>query len=140
MWCAALARRGRDVGDKERPMTTHPITTHKGGCHCGNIAYEFDAEIGTVLDCNCSLCQKRGGLLQFIPASAFRLLTSPDDLGTYKFNKQAIAHHFCKVCGIDPFSEGSDAKGNKMVAINMRCVEGVDPRALDIRPFNGRDR
>ncbi len=116
------------------------MTTHKGSCHCGRIAYEFDGEIGTVLDCNCSLCQKRGGLLQFIPATAFRLLTPRDDLGTYKFNKQAIAHHFCNVCGIDPFSEGSDAKGNKMVAINMRCVEGIDPRALDIKPFNGRDR
>ena len=116
------------------------MTTHKGGCHCGKIAYEFDGEIGTVLDCNCSLCQKRGGLLQFIPAAAFRLNTPRDDLGTYKFNKHVIAHHFCKACGISPFSEGSDAKGNKMVAINMRCVEGVDPRKLDVKFHNGRDQ
>jgi len=116
------------------------MTTHKGGCHCGKVAYEFDGEIGTVLDCNCSLCQKRGGLLQFIPASAFRLGTPRGDLGTYKFNKHLIAHHFCKECGISPFSEGSDAKGNRMVAINMRCVDGVDPRKLDIKFHNGRDQ
>jgi len=27
-----------------------------------------------------------------------------------------------------------------MVAINMRCVEGVDPRKLDIKFHNGRDQ
>ncbi len=116
------------------------MTTHKGGCHCGKIAYEFDGEIGTVMDCNCSLCQKRGGLLQFIPASAFRLATSRDDLGTYKFNKHSIAHHFCKHCGIAPFSEGADSKGNEMVAINVRCVDGIEPHTLDVKPFHGRDR
>jgi len=115
------------------------MTTHKGGCHCGKVAYEFDTDIGTVMECNCSFCQKRGALLQFIPASAFRLLTAADDLGTYRFSKHVIAHHFCKTCGIDPFSEGTDPKGNKMVAINMRCVEGAEPRELDIKFFNGRD-
>jgi len=60
--------------------------SHKGGCHCGKIAYEFEGEIGTVLDCNCSLCQKRGGLLFFNaqllgadvnPANLTALLTPP---------------------------------------------------------------
>ena len=113
---------------------------HKGGCHCGKIAYEFEGEIGTVLDCNCSLCQKRGGLLHFIPAASFTLKTPRENVGTYKFNKHVIDHHFCPGCGVMPFSEGVSPKGDKMVAINMRCVEGVDPHALDIRPFNGRDR
>ena len=112
--------------------------THKGGCHCGKIAYEFTGEIGTVLDCNCTLCQKRGGLLHFIPESAFTLKTPRENLGSYKFNKHVIDHHFCPDCGVSPFSEGTDPKGNKMVAINMRCVEDVDPRALDIKFFNGR--
>jgi hypothetical protein len=113
--------------------------THKGGCHCGKIAYEFEGELGTVLDCNCSLCQKRGGLLHFIPASSFTLKTPRENLATYRFNKHLLSHHFCTVCGIAPFTEGVDPKGNKMVAINARCVEGVDPRALDIKFFNGRD-
>jgi hypothetical protein len=113
--------------------------THKGGCHCGKIAYEFEGEIGTVLDCNCSLCQKRGGLLHFIPAASFTLKTPRENLATYQFNKHLLSHHFCTVCGIAPFTEGVDPKGNKMVAINARCVEGVDPRALDIKFFNGRD-
>ena len=115
------------------------MTTHKGGCHCGKIAYEFDGEIGEVLDCNCSLCGKRGGLLHFIPESQFRLATPRDALGSYKFHKHVIDHHYCLSCGVSPFSEGSDPKGNKMVAINARCVEGVDPRQLKVKFYNGRD-
>lgn len=112
---------------------------HKGGCHCGKIAYEFEGEIGAVLDCNCSLCSKRGGLLHFIPASQFTLKTPRENLGTYKFNKHLLSHHFCPSCGISPFTEGADPKGNQMVAINVRCVEGVDPHKLEIKFFNGRD-
>ena len=112
--------------------------THKGGCHCGKIAYAFEGEIGTVLDCNCSLCQKRGGLLHFISESAFTLNTPRENLGTYTFNKQVLSHHFCPSCGVSPFTEGTDPNGNKMVAINVRCVEDIDPRALDVKFFNGR--
>jgi hypothetical protein len=116
------------------------MITHKGGCHCGKIAYEFDGEIGEVLDCNCSFCEKRGGLLHFIPAGQFRLATPHAALGIYKFNKHVIDHHFCPACGISPFSQGSDAKGNKMVAINVRCVEAIDPRQLKHKFHNGRDQ
>jgi hypothetical protein len=114
------------------------MTKHTGGCHCGQVAYEFEGEIGEVLDCNCSLCMKRGGLLAFIPASAFTLKTPPENFATYQFNKFVINHHFCKNCGIASFSDGSDPKGNKMVAINARCVDGIDLAALTIKPFDGR--
>ena len=114
------------------------MTKHKGGCHCGNIAYEFEGEIGEGLECNCSLCAKRGGLLAFYPATAFTLTTGREKLGTYHFNKGKIDHHFCPDCGISPYSEGEN-KGQKMVAINLRCVEGVDPHALKIKSVNGRE-
>ena len=115
------------------------MTSHSGGCHCGKIAYSFEGEIGTVIDCNCSLCAKRGGLLHFVPEAAFTLKTPRENLGSYKFNKQVIEHHFCPACGVAPFSEGTDPQGNRMICINVRCVAGVDISALDIRPFNGRD-
>ena len=113
--------------------------SQKGGCHCGKIAYEFEGEIGAVLECNCSLCEKRGGLLHAVVASQFTLKTPRENLGTYKFNKHVIDHHFCPNCGISPFSEGTGRNGEKMVMINVRCVDGVDPHALNVRTFNGRD-
>lgn len=114
------------------------MSTHKGGCHCGKVAYEFEGEIGDVLECNCSMCSKKGVLMHFIPAAAFELKTPRSALSTYHFNKHLIDHHFCATCGIASFSEGADPQGNKMVAINVRCLEGVDPRALNVRFFDGR--
>jgi len=116
------------------------MTTHTGGCHCGRIAYEFEGgPITEGMECNCSMCGKKGSILHFIPAASFILKTAREGLSTYKFNKHVIAHHFCGTCGIAPFSEGTDPKGNAMVAINLRCVEGVDPRALKLNFHNGRD-
>jgi hypothetical protein len=114
------------------------MTKHKGGCHCGRIAFEIEGEITGALECNCSLCAKRGVLLHFVPASAFTLTSPRENLSTYKFNKQVLDHHFCANCGIMPFSEGTNPQGGKVVAINLRCVEGVDPKALAIKFFDGR--
>jgi hypothetical protein len=33
---------------------------HAGGCHCGSVRFEFDAELGQVMECNCSICSKTG--------------------------------------------------------------------------------
>ncbi len=35
---------------------------YEGSCHCGNIAFEVDGEFKQGVDCNCSLCRRRGGL------------------------------------------------------------------------------
>ena len=115
-------------------------TAQKGGCHCGKIAFEFEGEIGEVLECNCSLCAKRGSLLHFISASEFKLNTPREALSTYHFNKGMIDHHFCSGCGIAPFGEAKDSKGTPMVAINVRCLDGIDPKSLKVKFFNGRDR
>ena len=114
------------------------MATHAGGCHCGNIAFELDAEITEGYDCNCSMCRKRGGPLAFFPREALTLATPADRLGTYRFNKQRIDHHFCTVCGIAPFSEGTNPKtGEATVAVNVRCLPEVDLAGLRIVPVDG---
>ena len=50
-------------------------------------------------------------------------------MGTYLFNKHVIQHRFCPACGIHPYGEGTDPKGNRMAAINIRCIEGIELRA-----------
>jgi hypothetical protein len=116
--------------------------THRGGCHCGKIAYDFEGEAGLVTDCDRSLCQKRGGLARLVPASAFALKTpQQDDLGNYRFNRHAIDHHLFASCGVQSFCEGADAQGKKMAVINMLCwVDGIDPRQLEIKFHSGRDQ
>ncbi|WP_064748660.1 GFA family protein [Lysobacter antibioticus] len=115
------------------------MTTYTGGCHCGKIAYTVEGEIEQAMDCNCSMCLKRGGLLWFVPRAAFELTTDSADLGTYRFNKNAIDHHFCASCGISPFSEGKMPDGSPMTAINVRCLDGIDLSRIKIVPINGRE-
>jgi hypothetical protein len=115
------------------------MTTHTGSCHCGKIAFAFESDpITEGLECDCSMCGRKGNIMHFIPGSAFTLKTSRDDVATYHFNKHVIDHNFCPTCGVSPFSEGKAPSGGKMVALNLRCVDGVDPQALTIKLHNGR--
>jgi len=111
---------------------------YKGSCHCGRIAFEVEGDLASVMDCNCSICSRRGSLLWFVPRDALRLLTPEENLATYTFNKQVIRHRFCPTCGIHPFGEGADPAGNRIAAINARCLDGVDVASLPVRHFDGR--
>jgi hypothetical protein len=102
------------------------------------VAFEVEGDLQGVTACNCSMCSRKGSLLWFVPRDQLRLLTSESDLGTYTFNKHRIKHRFCPTCGIHPFGEGSDQKGNRMAAVNARCLEGVDLAAIPVQHFDGR--
>jgi hypothetical protein len=114
--------------------------THRGGCHCGRIAFEVDGDIAQVIACNCSICSRRGYLLWFVPRTQLRLAAPESDLATYTFNKRVIRHHFCPTCGCAPFGFGTDAEGVETAAVNVRCLEGVEPSTLKVVPFDGRSR
>lgn len=111
---------------------------YRGSCHCGRIAFEVEGEIEGVLACNCSICARKGSLLWFVPREKLELRTPEDAAATYTFNKHVIEHRFCPTCGIHPYAEGTDPKGNRMAAINARCLEEVDLAAIPVRHFDGR--
>ncbi len=111
---------------------------HVGSCHCGNIRFEVEGEIESAMACNCSICQRKGSLLWFVPRERFTLLTPEENSRVYEFNKHRIKHRFCPVCGIHPYADGSDAKGNPMAAVNVRCIENIDLDAVKVKHFDGR--
>jgi hypothetical protein len=126
----------------ERPTKTKAAEadskSYDGGCHCGKVRYHATTDLKTVISCNCSICSKRGSLLTFVPASRFTLEKGEDSLTEYQFNKHVIHHMFCSTCGILPFARGTAPDGQEMVAINVRCLDGVDLKALTITEFDGR--
>jgi hypothetical protein len=113
---------------------------YRGSCHCGKIAFEVEGEITSALACNCSICSRKGSLLWFVPRSQLRLLTPDAEMATYTFNKHVIHHHFCPACGIHPFAEGTDPKGNPMAAVNVRCLEGIDLDKVPVTRYDGRSK
>jgi hypothetical protein len=112
--------------------------TYIGSCHCGQIKFEAEGEIDAALSCNCSICQRKGTLMWFIPRAQLRLLTPAENLSTYLFNKHVIKHHFCANCGIHPFGEGLAPNGDAVAAVNLRCIEGIELEAIPVNHYDGR--
>ncbi|AOS78620.1 MULTISPECIES: GFA family protein [Hydrogenophaga] len=111
---------------------------YQGSCHCGRVAFEVEGTIDGGMACNCSICSRKGSLLWFVPRANLTLKTPEEDASTYMFNQHVIKHRFCPVCGIHPYGEGTDPKGNAMAAINLRCVEGIDLAAISVQHFDGK--
>lgn len=111
---------------------------HTGGCHCGKVRYKAKTDLAQIISCNCSICQKRGHWLTFVGADQFTLLSGETDLADYQFNRNVIHHLFCKTCGIESFARGSMPDGSPMVAINVRCLDGIDLTPIKPMPFDGR--
>jgi hypothetical protein len=114
--------------------------TYTGGCQCGAVRYQVALDLDQpVIACNCSRCGRLGSLLSFAPASDFTLQSGEANLTEYQFNKHAIHHLFCSTCGIQSFARGTrPSDGAEMVAINVRCVDGIEPDALQIKNVGGR--
>lgn len=116
------------------------MKTYDGGCHCGNVRYKVTTDLAKVIECNCSHCAKKGFLLTFVPESSFRFTAQEPQLSEYLFNTKKLHHLFCPGCGVQSFARGNMPDGAAMVAINVRCLHGVDPRKLQITQVDGRSR
>ena len=111
---------------------------YKGSCHCGRISFDVDGALQRAMSCNCSICQRKGTLMWFVPREALHLLTPDEHASTYLFNKHVIKHRFCPVCGIHPYGEGTDPKGNRMASVNIRCLEGIALEQVPVTHYDGR--
>lgn len=103
---------------------------YTGGCQCGAVRFEVDADLDSTVTCNCSRCGRLGALLTFAPVSAFTLEKGEDATTEYRFNTRKIQHLFCSTCGVESYARGSMPDGTPMVAISVRCLDGVDPAKL----------
>src|SRR5689334_14875531 len=115
-------------------MTTR---TYQGSCHCGAVRFTFTSEpITKGCRCNCSICRRRGAVMSndWVLPEAFTL-DLRGELGLYQFGDRDMNHYFCKTCGIAPFSR--TAATDSRYRVNLGCVDGVDPLALEIRLIDG---
>ncbi len=108
---------------------------YTGGCHCGAVRYQVEVEKLEAVECNCSMCRKKGFIHLIVPESRFTLLQGADALSTYTFNTGTAKHHFCRHCGIHSFyrprshPEGYD--------VNLRCLDENVIDRFQVTPFDG---
>ena len=113
------------------------MRTYDGSCHCGRVRFRVTGDLAETVDCNCSVCTKKGFLHLIVPPERFELLSGQDDLTTYQFNTKTAKHTFCKVCGMHPFYVPRSDPDK--IDVNVRCLDGIDVATLRPKPFDGRN-
>ena len=113
------------------------MPSYRGGCHCGRVRFEVSGQIDRVLDCNCSICRKKGFLHWIVEPEQFRLVSSADTLTLYEFHTKKAKHYFCSACGISSYY--IPRSHPNMIDVNLRCVDGVNLEDLEVERFNGQD-
>lgn len=109
--------------------------TYHGSCHCGAVRFEADIDLAQgTFRCNCSICFKTRAWLAAAPAADFRLLSGEAQLRDYQFGRKVIHHRFCAQCGVRSYSQGLDPQGNRVFAVRVNCLDGVDPAELARAP------
>jgi hypothetical protein len=83
------------------------------------------------------MCTKKGFLHLIVPTERFELLSGEAELTVYEFNTRVAKHRFCRTCGVHPFYTPRSDPGS--VDVNARCLEGVDPAALEPTRFDGKN-
>jgi hypothetical protein len=130
-------------------MSAPQMMWFEGGCHCKKVRYKVRLPVHNhdasrteiaeqVLDCNCSMCFKKGILHLIVTRENFKLTQGEDELTTYAFNTGIAKHFFCKTCGIHPFYVPRSHPDD--IDLNVRSLDIADLKAFqEIVPFNGRE-
>ena len=107
-------------------------------CHCGRVRFRIRSDLGTIGECNCSICTKKGILHLPVARRRLHLMSGPDDLTTYQFNTGTAKHNFCRHCGIHAFYQPRSDPEN--YSVNARCLDDYDPAVMrSARLFDGRN-
>ena len=119
-------------------MDAPGLVTHRGGCHCGAVAFEVEAPSRLLVqECNCSICSASGFLHLIVPRGRFRLLRGEAALTEYTFGTKLARHLFCRTCGVKSFYvPRSNPDG---YSVNARCLDPATVEAMVVEPFDGRN-
>jgi len=89
-----------------------PLT---GGCQCGAVRYEIDAEPLTVIACHCTECQRQSasafGMTVPVPRAALRIVKGePAHWSRLAENGNTLGAVFCPTCGVRLYHEPANGK------------------------------
>ena len=116
------------------------MKTYRGSCHCGDISFEADIDIGQgTIKCNCSICRKMRFWPAIVKPGSFRLLAGNADLTNYQFNTRIDQHPFCRRCGVHAFSIGNSPRWGEFYAVNVSCLDDISTDELVSTPITYLD-
>ncbi|MCL1039352.1 GFA family protein [Shewanella submarina] len=113
---------------------------HQGQCHCGSVRFSVRLPNGLIdpRRCNCSMCRRRGAIVASVELADLTIEQGEEFLSLYQFNTNTAKHYFCSRCGI--YTHHQRRSNPKLYAINIACLDGVDPFVLKNVPvLDGED-
>lgn len=117
------------------------MPTYHGACHCGAVKIEVRkaAPPERLIDCNCSICAKKGILHMPTEESEFAFVSGADEVRTYRFGSGVAAHCFCRHCGIHVY--GRPRNSPHRLTVNARCLDEFEAlrTAIEVLPFDGQN-
>lgn len=95
---------------------------HAGGCHCGNIALEFESAIDPaqieVRACQCAFCRKHNSRAVTDPAGRVAIrVADAAELQRYMFGLRTAAYLVCRRCGVYVAAVTAGEPGLRAIAI-----------------------
>jgi hypothetical protein len=117
------------------------MPTYKGSCHCGDIRIELERPepIDRLLECDCSICTKKGIVHTPAENHEIRVTQGADKLALYRFGTGEARHEFCPRCGIHVL--GRPRSHPERQTVNARCLEDYWDlrRRLTVVQFDGQN-
>ncbi len=100
------------------PSADAPLT---GSCACGAVSFQVTAPFVTAGYCHCKGCQRRSGTLwslnAMVPVEGFEIVAGHDAVRTWE-PPDGIPKAFCGECGGHLYSDGGDAFGVRLAAVD----------------------
>ena len=109
------------------------MQTYHGSCHCGRVKFQVETTIDRVMECNCSICTKKGALHHRVGPEQFTLLEGEEFLKLYQFDSKEASHYFCSHCGIHPFTR--PRLDPTQYSVNIRCLDNFDLETASFERF-----
>lgn len=130
------------------PMEEHAAAGRsqiRGSCHCGNVSFELawpaDSATITARRCDCTFCQKHGGVWTSNPAGVLVVrIAHPADVSRYQFGTATAEFLVCARCGAVPLVT-STIEGRIYAVVNVNTFDGIDAARIAIAPasFDGEE-
>ncbi|MDT8447559.1 MAG: GFA family protein [bacterium] len=106
-----------------------------GSCHCHRVRYRARPNALKLIECNCSICTKRGALhLRLAPEQVD--FEGTEHLSLYQFGTLTAGHFFCSNCGIPVYSNPRVAPSQ--ISLNARTLDDFHQIEWERVAFDGQ--
>ncbi|KAF1833287.1 hypothetical protein BDW02DRAFT_570170 [Decorospora gaudefroyi] len=136
-----------DVTIPTAPAADAPTATYQASCHCGAFSYNVTASpplndpSATVMECNCSICERNGYLLIYVPDERVSFTKGAiEDFRSYSFASKKMNHYFCGTCGASCMIRSKDPSFFPgITCVNVRMLRDVDLKTLNLKFGDGKN-